>query len=76
MLLLISPEKDLPNEIDTLHSLFKSGLTHFHFKKPTASLKEHIAHLNKVDSRYHQFIMTRNFHKELCDQFGFKRHAL
>jgi len=72
MILLISPEQTSVTEIQTLHQLFKAGLTHFHFRKPTASLEEHIAYLDKVDSRFHKRIMTHNFHEELCKRFDLK----
>jgi len=72
MLLLISPEKTLDKEIDTLHKLFEAGLTHFHFRKPTASLKEHIAYLDAVNPMCHKHIMTHNFHNELCGRFDLK----
>lgn len=72
MLLLISPEKDLPNEIQTLYKLFEAGLTHFHFRKPAASLETHIAYLDQIDPRFHNRIMTHNFHTELSNQFELK----
>lgn len=72
MILLISPEQTSDTEIETLHQLFEAGLTHFHFRKPTATLDEHIAYLIKVDPQYHKYIMTHNFHQELCDQFDVK----
>lgn len=72
MLLLISPEKTVPSEIKTLHTLFEAGLTHFHFRKPWASLEAHVTYLDQVNPRYHNRIMTHNFHKELCDQFDLK----
>ncbi len=72
MILLISPEQTSDTEIKTLHKLFEAGLTHFHFRKPTASLEDHIAYLNQVDSQYHKHIMTHNFHQELCDLFDLK----
>ncbi|AWH74010.1 thiamine phosphate synthase [Dokdonia sp. Dokd-P16] len=70
MIILISSEKTSESEIETLHQLFEAGLSHFHLRKPDASLDEHIAYLNMVDSAYHNRIMTHNFHKELCNQFN------
>lgn len=72
MILLISPEQTSSTEIKTLHQLFEAGLTHFHFRKPTATLKEHIEYLNQVDTSFHKYIMTHNFHQELCDLFDLK----
>ncbi len=70
MIILISPEQTAINEIEILHQLFEAGLSHFHLRKPDASLNEHIAYLNMVDVTYHNRIMTHNFHKELCNQFN------
>ncbi len=72
MILLISPEETSDTEIQTLHKLFEAGLTHFHFRKPAASLSSHIAYLDQVDLRFHNRIMTHNFHKELCERFDLK----
>jgi len=72
MILLISPEQTSDTEIKTLHQLFEAGLTHFHFRKPMASLEDHIAYINQVDSQYHKYIMTHNFHQELCELFDLK----
>lgn len=70
MIILISPEETSEHEIATLHQLFEAGLTYFHFRKPVASLQEHIAYLEQVDEQYHRYIMTHNFHRELCAQFN------
>ncbi len=72
MILLISPEQTTPDEIETLHQLFEAGLSHFHLRKPNASLDDHIAYLNKVDVTYHNRIMTHNYHEELCEQFDLR----
>ncbi len=70
MIILISPEETSESEIATLHQLFEAGLSHFHLRKPNASLDDHIAYLNMVNATYHNRIMTHNFHKELCSQFN------
>jgi thiamine-phosphate pyrophosphorylase len=72
MIILISPEQTESSEIETLHDLFEAGLTHFHFRKPEASLQMHIDYLNKVDEQYHNRMMTHNFHSKLCDAFDLK----
>jgi thiamine-phosphate pyrophosphorylase len=63
MILLISPEQTTPDEIETLHHLFEAGLAHYHFRKPEASLDEHITYLNRVDTQYHD---------ELCKKFDLR----
>lgn len=72
MIILISPEQTGMTEINTLHQLFEEGLTHYHLRKPTASLQEHIDYLNAVDAGYHKHIITHNHRKELCSRFNLK----
>jgi len=72
MILLISPEQTNDTEIQTLHKLFEAGLEHFHFRKPDATLNEHRAYLDQVDSKYYQYIMTHNFPKELTQEYAIK----
>ena len=72
MIFIISPEQTIPNEIEVLHKLFEAGLTHFHFRKPEASLKEHRDYLNLVDDRFHSRMIVHNFHHELCDDYDLK----
>lgn len=72
MIILISPEETTATEITTLPQLFEEGLRYFHFRKPRATLEEHIEYLNEVDTQYHKHIVTHNFHKELCKLFDLK----
>lgn len=72
MIFIISPEQTNPDEIETLHKLFEAGLTHFHFRKPEATLSEHRDYLNQIDKAFHHSIVTHNFHKELCEEFDLK----
>ena len=70
MIFIISPEETIANEIETLHKLFEAGLTHFHFRKPNATLQEHQEYLDQVDKRFHNRIVTHNYHNELCTQYN------
>lgn len=72
MIIVISPEQSLPQEITVLHKLFEAGLQYYHFRKPKATLQEHLDYLKKVDSRYHNRIVTHNFHQELTRAFALK----
>lgn len=71
MIILISPENDIPNEITTLHQLFEAGLTYFHFRKPKQSIAAHRAYLDQIDSKYYKHIMIHNHH-ELAKEYGLK----
>ncbi|MDX8553246.1 thiamine phosphate synthase [Tenacibaculum sp. 1B UA] len=71
MIVLIAPEKDIPNEIETLQRLFKEGLEYYHFRKPEKNYEEHVAYLNQIDEQYHDRIVTHYFH-ELINEFKLK----
>ena len=42
MIVLIAPEKDIPNEIEILNQLFEEGLQYYHFRKPEKNYDEHV----------------------------------
>jgi len=71
MIILIAPEQDIPNEQDILQQLFDAGLTHFHFRKPQASLEEHHAYLDLIDARYYKHIVPHYYH-ELTREYRLK----
>ncbi|MCK0155571.1 thiamine phosphate synthase [Cellulophaga sp. F20128] len=71
MIVLIAPEQDIPNEIDTLHHLFKAGLQYYHFRKPFKNLEEHLAYLNQIEVQYHNRIVVHYFH-ELVNSYNLK----
>lgn len=51
MIVLIAPEKDIPNEIEILQQLFEEGLEYYHFRKPDKNYEEHVAYLNQIDEK-------------------------
>ncbi|TYB78014.1 thiamine phosphate synthase [Bizionia gelidisalsuginis] len=71
MIVLIAPEEDITNEIDTLHLLFKAGLEHYHLRKPSKNIDEHITFLNLIEPQYHNRIVIHFFH-ELVNTFNLK----
>ena len=71
MIVLIAPEKDIPNEIEILQQLFEEGLEYYHFRKPDKNYEEHVAYLNQIDEKYHDRIVTHYFH-ELVNEFNLK----
>ncbi len=71
MIVLIAPEKDIPNEIEILQQLFEEGLEYYHFRKPDKNYEEHVAYLNQIDEKYHDRIVTHYFH-ELINEFNLK----
>ncbi|WP_298997636.1 thiamine phosphate synthase [uncultured Tenacibaculum sp.] len=71
MIVLIAPEKDIPNEIEILQQLFEEGLEYYHFRKPDKNYEEHVIYLNQIDEKYHDRIVTHYFH-ELINEFNLK----
>jgi thiamine-phosphate pyrophosphorylase len=71
MIVLIAPEDDRYNEIETLHHLFEAGLEYYHLRKPGKNYEEHVLYLNKIDKKYHNRIVPHNFH-ELINVFNLK----
>ncbi|QTD37996.1 thiamine phosphate synthase [Polaribacter batillariae] len=71
MIILISPEKEVPNEVALLNQLFKEGLEWFHLRKPEKNYQEHVAYLNQIDKKYHHRIVVHYFH-ELVNSFNLK----
>ncbi|WP_428742953.1 thiamine phosphate synthase [Tenacibaculum sp.] len=71
MIVLIAPEKDIPNEIEILQQLFKEGLDYYHFRKPDKNYEEHVVYLSQIDEKYHNRIVTHYFH-ELINEFNLK----
>ncbi len=71
MIVVIAPETDIEDEINTLHRLFEAGLACYHLRKPEKDYKEHIAYLKKIDTTYHKRIVVHLFH-ELVNEFNLK----
>ena len=71
MIVLISPENDVPNEIKVLHQLFEEGLQYYHFRKPNKDYKSHSDYLNKIEQQYHNRIVV-HYHHELINTYNLK----
>lgn len=71
MIVLISPEHTLPNEIEVLNQLFEVGLTFYHLRKPNLDYKGHCDYLNQIDKKYHNRIVVHYFH-ELINDYNLK----
>lgn len=69
MIVLISPENDIPNELNILHQLFKEGLTHYHFRKPNKTKSAYCEYLDQIDPKYLQYVVLHN-HQELATQYA------
>ena len=71
MIILIAPEKDIPNEIEILNTLFQEGLQYYHLRKPDKNYQEHCHYLNQIDKQYHNRIVVHYFH-ELTNEYPLK----
>ncbi|MDF4202925.1 thiamine phosphate synthase [Maribacter sp. SA7] len=71
MIVLIAPEKDIPNEIEILHQLFQEGLVYYHLRKPFKNYQEHCDYLDAIDEKYHSRIVVHLFH-ELVNAYDLK----
>lgn len=71
MIIVISPEKDIPNEAKLVNQLFAEGLTYFHLRKPDKDYKQHVDYINTIEKQYHNRIVVHYFH-ELVNEFNLK----
>jgi thiamine-phosphate pyrophosphorylase len=71
MIVLISPEKDIKNEMVILNQLFDAGLEFYHLRKPLKNIQEYSAYLNKIETKYHNRIVVHEFH-ELINKYNLK----
>lgn len=71
MVIVIAPEHDVDNELDTLHQLFNAGLQYYHLRKPHKSLQGHRDYLHMIDEKYHNRIVVHLYH-ELVNEFNLK----
>lgn len=67
MIVVIAPEKDIPNEIEILHQLFQEGLEFYHLRKPNKNFEEFCDYLKQIDEKYHNKIVIHHFHKLIND---------
>ena len=71
MILLISTENNIKDEIIILNQLFEAGLELFHLRKPEKNYKAHCDYLNQIETKYHNRIVVHFFH-ELINEYDLK----
>ena len=71
MLLLITPETDVDNEMELINSFFAAGLEILHVRKPEKNYVQHMAYLSAIDEQYHNKIMLHYQH-DLAEDFMLK----
>jgi len=63
MIILISPENDVPKEMEVLLQLFEEGLYYYHLRKPNKNYDQHCDYLNLIPKKYHDRIVVHDFHE-------------
>jgi len=58
--LLLTPEKDHPEEIAFVQSFFEHGLRRLHLRKPAYMPEDHRRYLDKVGAQYHPYIVLHS----------------
>ncbi|MBC6998324.1 thiamine phosphate synthase [Cytophaga sp. FL35] len=71
MIVLISPENDLPNELQILHQLFEEGLQFFHLRKPKRSRGDYEKYLSQLDEKFRNRIVVHE-HYELLEKYDLR----
>ncbi len=71
MLVITNPVL-IPNEIDTIHSLFENGLELLHVRKPEFSATEMKGFLLEIKSDFRQQLVLHSHH-QLATEFGINR---
>lgn len=71
-MLVITNPVPIPNEIDTIHSLFENGLELLHIRKPDFSKEEMKSFLSEIKSGYRQQLVLHSHH-QLATEFGINR---
>lgn len=71
MIVVISPEEDIKDEIRILNQLFEAGLEYYHLRKPFKNKEEHVRYLNEISAAFHNRIVVHYYH-ELVNDFHLK----
>ncbi|MEL4307033.1 thiamine phosphate synthase [Joostella sp. CR20] len=71
MLIVITNEEKIANEIETIENLFQNGLQTLHVRKPTFSKVELKNWLQLLNEKYHDKLMLHQHH-ELATDFNVK----
>ena len=68
MLIVLTSDQAVEQEIALIHQLFKEGLEILHIRKPDYSKTEVRQFIQKIDPEYHSKLVVHNYH-ELCFEF-------
>ncbi|AWH75225.1 thiamine phosphate synthase [Dokdonia sp. Dokd-P16] len=71
MIIVLSPENDIPNEVKILHQLFEDGLACYHVRKPHKSYEDYSTYIQQIDPAFHDRIVVHDHHK-VINEFSLK----
>lgn len=72
MMIVISPQYSIPNEIVLIHAFFKHGLDYFHVRKYSYTDQEMRDYLAAIDKVYRRRLVLHS-HYHLADEYGIER---
>ncbi|GAB0155600.1 thiamine phosphate synthase [Chryseobacterium sp. Alg-005] len=72
MIIVITPEQIIPNEIETIDQLFQEGLDLLHIRKPFINNEKMKNFLDGIDSSYHAQLVLHN-HYDLGKEYHISR---
>jgi thiamine-phosphate pyrophosphorylase len=73
MIIIITPEKIVPNETEVINELFQEGLDLLHIRKPFMNLEEMKDFIQKINSEfYHRLVL--HSHYDLAESYNISRY--
>ncbi|KAA0127884.1 thiamine phosphate synthase [Chryseobacterium sp. SN22] len=72
MIIVITPEQPVPNEIEIINELFQEGLELLHVRKPVMDAAAMRNYIKNIDSGYHEQLVLYS-HYILAEEFGTSR---
>ena len=70
-LILISPSKDLENEMSLLNFFFENGLENYHLRKPRYATSQLEEYIKKIPEQFHNRIVIHSHHN-LAGKYNLK----
>ena len=72
MIIVITPEEFVQNEVEIINELFKEGLDLLHVRKPFVDSDEMMDFIQKIDSEFHSQMVLHS-HYDLAKNFNISR---
>lgn len=72
MILVITPETQVPNESEIINQMFHDGLDLLHIRKPWISREEMNDFISRINEQFHRQLVLHN-HYDLGEDYGISR---